>query len=306
MENRAWPTWLIVLLLALSLACNLTGTRSQETTAPPQTNETLASPTPPPRTTTERGSCLDLIPVYPDVRAEPQIEGDLEALVEQMQALGAALEGAVAAYRTADSPTQVLTFYEERSPQGDWTRTIDVTTAQGGIIVWERDDDSAQAFVAVDDTETVVVLGCGKKLGAGSEAAPAATAAPSEEVVPPLDISPDQLALTTFTVRPAERAGVGQSVEVIFTLRNVAQEAITFEAPGVFVGCRWNATGDDNNCDFGHQFADLTLEPGQAVTLQATRQLDQAGTWRFWPAYSTAGHWGPFRWYEWMIETDGG
>jgi hypothetical protein len=38
--------------------------------------------------------------------------------------------------------------------------------------------------------------------------------------------------------------------------------------------------------------------------LEASRLLDQAGTWRFWPAYRADGHWGPFRWYEWVIEAE--
>jgi hypothetical protein len=48
------------------------------------------------------------------------------------------------------------------------------------------------------------------------------------------------------------------------------------------------------------------LKPGGKISFSASRKLDAEGSWRFWPAYQTAGHWGPFRWHEIEIQVDGG
>jgi len=131
------------------------------------------------------------------------------------------------------------------------------------------------------------------------------TPSPTSETqasAPPLDISPDKLGLIHFEIDPPGTLPVGSDVTIIFTLRNMSDRIITFDDNGVFVGCRWNSTSDENSRDFGHQYRGEALEPGENLTLEATRELDVAGTWRFWPAYHLEGHYGPFRWYENVVE----
>jgi hypothetical protein len=121
------------------------------------------------------------------------------------------------------------------------------------------------------------------------------------------DVSPDGLELTVFKVStPKSVAQAGGTVTVSFTLKNASGNDIAIGPVGIFVGTRWNSTSDTNNRDFGHKFMNKLLKPGQSVHFTASRKLDAAGTWRFWPAYQYSGHWGPFRWHEIVIETSEG
>jgi hypothetical protein len=116
--------------------------------------------------------------------------------------------------------------------------------------------------------------------------------------------SPDGLELSGFRASTKSSAPkVGDTVKVTFTLKNVSAAPIQFNPNfGVFVGARWNSTTDANNRDFGHKMKGKILKPGKSLSFTASRKLDAAGTWRFWPAYNVNGHWGPFRWHEAVIE----
>lgn len=118
------------------------------------------------------------------------------------------------------------------------------------------------------------------------------------------DTSRDGLELTNFTVQVDSLSPkVGDTVIVKFTLKNISNHDITFDPRyGAFVGARWNSTTDANNRDFGHQYKGYIISPTQIINFYATRKLDAAGTWRFWPAYSISGKWGPFRWHEIVVE----
>jgi hypothetical protein len=117
--------------------------------------------------------------------------------------------------------------------------------------------------------------------------------------------SPDGLQLTNFSITPTQ-ATVGTTVRVTFALKNTTTQPITFSPEfGVFVGARWNSTSDANNRDFGHRYKGTVVQPGARVVVKATRILDAAGTWRFWPAYNVNGHWGPFRWNEITVQVTG-
>jgi hypothetical protein len=94
----------------------------------------------------------------------------LEELVLQMESTAQVLGGKVDVYITTDVPLKVVDFYHDNPPQEPWNRTMNLTSDEGGIIVWENGDFSAQMFVALNQNETVILLGCGPKLG--SSAAP--------------------------------------------------------------------------------------------------------------------------------------
>jgi len=102
-----------------------------------------------------------------------------------------------------------------------------------------------------------------------------------------------------FEVRAAQPAVAGGAVSVEMTLKNLSGTPMQFDRDiGIFVGARVNSTADANSRDFGHAHKGLLLAPEREVTLRASRTLDAAGTWRFWPAFRLNGNWGPFRWME--------
>jgi hypothetical protein len=110
---------------------------------------------------------------------------------------------------------------------------------------------------------------------------------------------PNGLQLMRFEVRAPEPAVAGGTVYVEMTLRNDSGQRMQFDRNiGIFVGARVNSTSDANSRDFGHAYKGLVLAPGAQVTLRASRPLDAAGEWRFWPAFRLNGQWGPFRWNE--------
>jgi hypothetical protein len=114
---------------------------------------------------------------------------------------------------------------------------------------------------------------------------------------------PNGLELARFEVRASEPAVAGSTVNVEITLKNLSAAPMRFDAgAGIFVGARINSTSDANNRDFGHAHQGLILAPGRETTLRASRLLDAAGTWRFWPAFRLNGQWGPFRWMEKTLE----
>lgn len=121
----------------------------------------------------------------------------------------------------------------------------------------------------------------------------------------PFDNSPDGLKLMGGNVCHVSQAGVpvkvGSKICVRFRLCNPTNQPITFDSNGVFVGARWNSTTNANNRDFGHQYRNYVLQPGQSIILNAEITVNAPGTWRFWPAYHINGHYGPFRWHEVVV-----
>jgi hypothetical protein len=114
---------------------------------------------------------------------------------------------------------------------------------------------------------------------------------------------PNGLQLVRFDVRAPEPAVAGGAVNVEITLRNDSGQRMQFDPNiGIFVGARVNSTSDANNRDFGHADKGLSLAPGAQVTLRASRPLDAAGEWRFWPSFRLNGQWGPFRWMEKTVQ----
>lgn len=164
LRNLVWPAVLMLFLFA----CSPASTERTETTenAPPQPSPTGAS-----SEVTESDTCLASIPLYPGSQAEKQRQAELESLVRTMGTMSQVSGGEVDVHTTADMPSDVVQFYQANPPRDGWEKTLDLTSPdEGGIIVWEKGDFSAQMFVAVEDQSTVILLGCGPKLG--SSAAP--------------------------------------------------------------------------------------------------------------------------------------
>ena len=89
-----------------------------------------------------------------------------------MEAMSRASAGKVNVYVTNSKPGEVVQFYQNHSPQGEWKMTLNLTSPEkGGIIVWENGDYSAQVLIAVKEQQTVILLGWAPKFG--SQATPA-------------------------------------------------------------------------------------------------------------------------------------
>jgi hypothetical protein len=116
-----------------------------------------------------------------------------------------------------------------------------------------------------------------------------------ESFTRPEATSPDGLKATSFKITLRGPRTVGTRTTLTYKLTNVTDHPITFSSEyGICVGCRCN----DVNKDYGHRSKGVTLQPNQAASMKVERVLDAPGAWRFWPAYHTDGHWGPYRWNE--------
>lgn len=73
---------------------------------------------------------------------------------------------------------------------------------------------------------------------------------------------------------------VGDRITVTFTIENVAEAP--FQLSTTFVGAR---TPDDENSDFGEGNQEDVLEPGATLTVTASKVVNEAGTWVFFPCY---------------------
>jgi hypothetical protein len=167
----------IVSLTVLALFLVACGSAPPEGTAPPEEAEPSTDTTAQSSAIAVSGeggegeTCLASIPTYPGSQEEKQTQFELEEFVRTMETMSQASGGEVGAYVTADVPGDVIQFYQENSPRGGWEKTMDLTSPdEGGIIVWEKGDFSSQVFVAVKEQDTVILLGCGPKLGSSAAA----------------------------------------------------------------------------------------------------------------------------------------
>jgi len=94
-------------------------------------------------------------------------------------------------------------------------------------------------------------------------------------------------------------ATVGDRITIEFALENVGSDPLTFEY--TFVAAR---TPDDAEKDFGYEKGRV-LDPGSAVEIRHSIQVDEAGTWRFFPCYFlTTGESCPDQWQEFSLEVE--
>lgn len=121
----------------------------------------------------------------------------------------------------------------------------------------------------------------------------------AETIVRPPATSNDGLEVTHFGMK-AKALSVNSPFSMTFRLKNVSDHDITFHPDyGVFFGTRWNTA----NKDFGHDYKGYVLPPGQSIQLNSKGTFEQPpGTWTFWPAYHTNGHWGPYKWNAIVVE----
>ncbi len=150
---------------------------SQGPTAEAATARPLDEATPPPATAAgategeEGADCLSDLPVYPGSQEESQMTEDMKALVRSVETMSGTSSGNVSVHSTADAPGDVVQFYHDNPPAGGWEKSVDLTSKDdGGFITWSKGDVTASVLIGVEGGRTLIVLGCGPKLG--SDAAP--------------------------------------------------------------------------------------------------------------------------------------
>lgn len=81
---------------------------------------------------------------------------------------------------------------------------------------------------------------------------------------------------------------VGDTLKVVFTLKNISKDKIYFDDNGIYVGCRRKEKDSLINMDFG-KMDSVVLAPHQEYTLIGKIKLDKGGIWYFWPGYNIVG-----------------
>jgi hypothetical protein len=95
------------------------------------------------------------------------------------------------------------------------------------------------------------------------------------------DVSPEQIKLVEVKATSDQsKVTVGDRITVSFTIENVAEAP--FQLSSTFVGAR---NPDDENSDVGEGNQDDVLEPGETLTVTATKLVNESGTWVFFPCY---------------------
>ncbi len=173
---------LLALLLLLPLGCEPTEEETPSTGAPAA--EEAAAPA-----GQAGGDVEGLWEGLPLCRRAQLMEAesaDLDAFAAQSQPPGRA-----AAYTCGQDVDDVLALYRDEMPDLGWEKTLDLADDQGGVILWEQDGWSAQAMVAVEEGETILLLGVGPKgaallpsEGIGPTATPRPTNTPAPTPTP--------------------------------------------------------------------------------------------------------------------------
>jgi hypothetical protein len=103
------------------------------------------------------GQLPSWVPTYPGAR--PQ--GNLTAKGESADGIG---EGGVVGFRTADAPSKVISFYDEKCKERGMSVELNQVTSDGGMIVAK--DDSGRALhimVGRSSGETTIAITFGRK-----------------------------------------------------------------------------------------------------------------------------------------------
>ena len=96
---------------------------------------------------------------------------------------------------------------------------------------------------------------------------------------------PDEIRLTELkAASSSDSPSLGDTVTVTYSLTNVGDKPI--QLAYTFVGVR-NPSGDNRDTEDMNE--DRVLAPGETVNAQGRRQLDEAGSWEFWPCYEVSG-----------------
>lgn len=110
-------------------------------------------------------------------------------------------------------------------------------------------------------------------------------------------VSSQGLELESFKLTLSKGGVLGGQMRVEFILKNTSNKSVTFDGEfGVFAAARWTmGSCRPVNRDFGHQYKDWKLAPGQKLRFKADQILDMPGEWTIWPDYISNGKWGGFR-----------
>ncbi len=112
------------------------------------------------------------------------------------------------------------------------------------------------------------------------------------------DLSEDLLRLTDFSVTGPSSLKEGDTITVKFKLQNYGQSDLKLGSKGIFAAAR---DPNNNDASFGFTRSNTTLKYVETISVEASRVLDKAGTWKIWPSYHlslvTGEKLGPNEWH---------
>ncbi len=112
------------------------------------------------------------------------------------------------------------------------------------------------------------------------------------------DLSEDLFRLTNFIVTGPSPIKEGDTVTVKFKLQNYGQYDRNLGTKGIFVAAR-----DPDNLDasFGFSHAGTISKVGQIISIETTKVVNTAGTWKIWPSYHISNKEEKFGSNEWHV-----
>lgn len=145
------------------------------------------SPAPPAKekTPSPKKKCFADIPLFPGAKRDQQKEAELDKWLRQIGMGGALVptEEEARIYITGESPAKVIAFYRKEMPKKGWKKSVEFSTEEGGIIIWEKGPIEAGLLTGQSEGETLILIGCGPKKA--KEKAPRPSVTPEVPSGPP-------------------------------------------------------------------------------------------------------------------------
>ena len=122
------------------------------------------------------GGCFENLPLPRGATAVRDLPLLKVKGLDRLKTLARQFGGEVRAYRSDDKVAKVAEYYKHHGVKG-WRRVLNLAAGEGGTFVYEKGELSQQILVLPESGKTLILVGCGPKLGAARlrELPPAAT-----------------------------------------------------------------------------------------------------------------------------------
>jgi len=81
-----------------------------------------------------------------------------------METMSQTSGGEVSVYSTNKNLSEIVQFYQTHPPVGGWKRTLNlISPEKGGIMIWEKGDNSAQVLITEKEGKRIIIIGCSSK-----------------------------------------------------------------------------------------------------------------------------------------------
>jgi ligand-binding sensor domain-containing protein len=89
---------------------------------------------------------------------------ELQEFVLSMETMSQTSGGEVSVYSTNKNLSEIVQFYQTHPPVGGWKRTLNlISPEKGGIMIWEKGDNSAQVLITEKEGKRIIIIGCSSK-----------------------------------------------------------------------------------------------------------------------------------------------